>query len=282
MVYIETAKKFKTIKKLGQNFLIDPEIVNFIINNIDLQPDETVIEIGAGLGFLTELLAQKVKKVIAVEIDADFIAYLSSLSLNNVDLIQKDILKVSFSDYVNEPVKVIANIPYYITTPILLHLLGEIGDIDHSNRQLTSEIIIMVQKEVGKRIAATNNSKNKEWGALSVLINYWAIPTVLREVPAKSFWPKPKVDSAILKLQVHKQPLIEAIDPKHLRTIVKASFNFRRKTLKNALKFTGISSNIIMQTLNELGWEENIRGEILSVKQFAELSDKLLLVGTKP
>ena len=140
MNYLETAKRFKTKKKLGQNFLVDPEILNFIIDIAKPQADETIIEIGPGLGFVTELLSQKAKDVIAVEIDQKAVEHIESLQLHNVQVFPQDILKTNFSNLISSPAKVVANIPYYITTPILLHLLGEIGDFNNTNRNLISEI----------------------------------------------------------------------------------------------------------------------------------------------
>ena len=273
--YLKIAKNFKAKKRLGQNFLIDEEIIDFIVDTSEIKPEETIIEIGSGLGFVTTKLSQKAKKVIAIEIDTDIIDYLRLLKLNNVDIINKDILKVDFSSLVNNPTKIIANIPYYITTPILLHLLGEIDNINHTNRNLVSEIIIMVQYEVGKRIVATNISKNKEWGALSVLINYWSVPTIVKEVNAKSFWPSPKVNSAILHLKTRSEPMVKVLDPKIFRRVVKASFNFRRKNLKNSLICSGFSHNIVNQALEQLSIDQNTRGESFSINQFATLSDSI-------
>lgn len=273
MDYLQTAKKFNAKKRLGQNFLIDPEIIDFIIDSSQIKPEETIIEIGSGLGFVTKKLSQKAKKVIAIEIDTDIVGYLHSLNLNNVDIINKDILKIDFSNIVNSPTKIIANIPYYITTPILLHLLGEIDNVNHINRNLVSEIFIMVQHEVGKRIIATNNSKDKEWGALSVLINYWSEPKIIKEVTSKSFWPSPKVNSVILHLKVRNEPIVNILDPKTFRRVVKASFNFRRKNLKNALTCAGFSLNIVSEALEKLSIDQNIRGESFSINQFAILAD---------
>jgi 16S rRNA (adenine1518-N6/adenine1519-N6)-dimethyltransferase len=271
--YLKIAKEFKAKKRLGQNFLIDSNIIDLISDTVCETKNETIIEIGSGLGFITNSIAAKAKKVIAVEIDNNAIEYLKKLTHSNIDIISEDILKIDFSTIVNEKVKVIANIPYYITSPILLHLIGEIDDTEHNNRKQISEIIIMVQQEVGKRIIASHESKNKEWGALSVLLNYWTTPELIQHVSKNSFWPSPKVDSSILKLTIRETPLIEAKNPSLLRKIVKASFNFRRKTLKNSLFLSGFSSNIISKAFTEIGFNDKIRGESLSINELGVLSD---------
>lgn len=273
MNYLQTAREFKYKKRLGQNFLIDSNIIEAISNAIALNKEETILEIGAGLGFVTNSIANKVKKVIAIEIDADAIEYLTKLDHLNIDIISEDILKLDLSTLTKEKIKVIANIPYYITSPILVHLIGEIDDIQHTNRELISEIVIMVQKEVGKRILATHESKNKEWGALSILLNYWTEPQLIKNVNKTSFWPRPKVDSSILHLKIREKPVVKVLDATILKKIVKACFNFRRKTLKNSLFLSGFSSNIITKAFSETELNVKIRGESLSIEELAALSD---------
>ncbi|MEW5822468.1 MAG: 16S rRNA (adenine(1518)-N(6)/adenine(1519)-N(6))-dimethyltransferase RsmA [Cyanobacteriota bacterium] len=273
MNYLQTAREFKYKKRLGQNFLIDSNVIEAISSAITLNKEETILEIGAGLGFVTNSIADKVKKVIAIEIDTDAIEYLKKLNHSNIDIISEDILKLDLSTLTKEKVKVIANIPYYITSPILVHLIGEIDDIQHANRELISEIVIMVQKEVGKRILATHESKNKEWGALSILLNYWTEPQLIKDVSKTSFWPRPKVDSSILHLRIRENPVVKVLDTRILKKIVKACFNFRRKTLKNSLFLSGFSSNIITKAFRETELNDKIRGESLSIEELATLSD---------
>ena len=229
MDYVKRARQFRAKKKLGQNFLIDPNIIQKIIDYASLETDDTVLEIGAGLGFVTEKLAQKVKKVIAIEIDQDAIFELSSLPFSNIQIISEDILKVDFSKLTDKPLKIIANIPYYITSPILVHLLGEIDQQEHLNRKYISEIILMVQYEVAKRLVADEKSSSKEYGLLSILANYWAETDFLMKVPAKSFYPSPKVDSALVKLKIRQNPLVNLDNPTLFRRIINACFNKRRK-----------------------------------------------------
>jgi 16S rRNA (adenine1518-N6/adenine1519-N6)-dimethyltransferase len=273
--YIDRAKKFRAKKKLGQNFLVDEYVLQFIIEQADIKPDETIIEIGAGPGFVTELIAQQTNKVIAIEIDPVFADELKAAESKNIQVYQQDILKTNFVELVNQPTKVIANIPYYITTPILLHLLGDIDDLKHQNRQLIQNMIIMVQKEVGNRIAATNQSKNKEYGSLSILVNYHAEVEILKEVKASSFWPRPKVDSVLLRLIPRQQPPVTVLNNKIFKKVIKASFTFRRKNLKNALMMSGFSVNIVKEGLKETNLDETARGETLSIEDFALLSDNI-------
>lgn len=275
MNYKEIAKKFKTKKRLGQNFLVDPQILDFIVETANPQQDETIIEIGPGLGFVSRLLAEKCNRLIAIELDNDAIKYLQTLNIPNLELISQDVLNVDFSTLVDKKVKVVANIPYYITTPILVHLLGEIEQLQYKNREHISEIVLMVQKEVGKRLIATHESKNKEWGAISILAQYWSEIEYLKTVDHTSFWPKPKVESAILKFTVRPEPLVIVKDAKCLRKVVKACFNFRRKTLKNGLALSGFSADIVNEAFNHLGHTDNIRGEKLSIEELARLSDEI-------
>ncbi|MGD9580253.1 MAG: 16S rRNA (adenine(1518)-N(6)/adenine(1519)-N(6))-dimethyltransferase RsmA [Vampirovibrionia bacterium] len=275
MNYKDIAKQFKTKKRLGQNFLIDKNVLATIVDTSNPQKDETIVEIGPGVGFVSRLIAEKCNKLIAIELDTDAVSYLNNLSIPNLEVINADVLNVQLKDIVDTPVKIVANIPYYITTPILVHLLGEIEDINYSNRELISEITLMVQKEVANRLVASSDSKNKEWGATSILAQYWSEIEYITTVSPNSFYPKPKVESAILKFKVRKQPLVNVKDPKILRKIVKASFNFRRKTLKNALCLSGVSQDIVNDVFENLNLPANVRGESLSIDQLAQLADEM-------
>lgn len=273
--YLQIAKQFRAKKRLGQNFLVDEAVLNEIVQAAEPQEDETIIEIGPGLGFLTELLAQRAKKVVAVEIDPVAVSEVKALQKDNIEIIQKDVLKTDFSSLTDKPVKVVANLPYYITTPILVHLLGEVDELNNPNRPLISEMIIMVQKEVGQRILATEESKNKEWGSLSVLANYWTVPELVTEVKNKSFFPRPKVESVVLKLTCREKPAVEPMSPKHFRRVVKASFLFRRKKLTNALALSGFHKDVIDKAFQNSGIDVSIRGEKLSLEGYALLADCL-------
>ncbi len=275
MSYLKRAKEFRTKKRLGQNFLVEGQIIDTIINNANLTKEDTIIEIGPGIGFVTEQLAQKVKKVIAFEIDYDAIDELAKMPYSNVDVIAQDILKVDFSEFTNEPVKVIANIPYYITSPILVHLLGEIDQIENKNRNCITEIILMVQYEVAKRIVADQNAKNKEYGTLSILCNYWAETQLIKKVPSKCFYPAPKVDSALVRLKVRKEPLVQPNNPTIFRKTVKAAFGVRRKNLRNSLSMGGFNKIAVTKALDSIKMDSIRRGETLSIQEFKLLSDAL-------
>ena len=280
MNYIQRAKQFKTKKRLGQNFLVDESIINKIIVEAALNTDDTVIEIGAGAGFVTEKLAEIAKKVIAVELDEDAIEVLQALSYKNIEIIHQDILKTDISAFVQEPVKIIANIPYYITSPIIAHLLGEIDEREEKNKnsQCIKEIILMVQYEVAKRIIANEKSPSKDYGLLSILANYRAETEFICKVPSKSFYPAPKVDSALIKLKIRKKPLVEVENPKLFRQIIKAAFSTRRKTLKNALLQGGFSSEVLLKAFNKTGINPNRRGETLSMQEYKILTQAIEIV----
>ena len=242
MDYISRAKKFRAKKSLGQNFLVDASAIKTIIESASLSKDDTVIEIGAGLGFVTEQIAPKVKKVFAVEIDKAAIVELKKLPFENIEIIEQDILKTDISEIANnKKIKIIANIPYYITSPILAHLLGEIDDEENKNRKSISEIILMVQYEVAKRICATHESQNKEYGSLSILCNFYSDTKYIKKVSKKSFFPSPKVDSAILKITPNDDAKYKVLDKKLLKKIITSTFQARRKTLKNVLLIGGFS-----------------------------------------
>ena len=276
MDYIARAKKFRTKKQLGQNFLIDESAINTIIEKSDIQPDDIVLEIGAGIGFVTEQIAQRAKKVYAVEIDKDAIRELKKLPFDNIEIIEQDVLKTDIYPYAeNGKIKIIANIPYYITSPILAHLLGEIDDVNNKNRKSISEIFLMVQYEVARRICATEKSKNKEYGSLSVLCNFNSDTEYIKKVGARSFFPAPKVDSAIVKVTPLDNPKYQVNNISLLRKIISSTFQFRRKTLKNALTISGFNKNKINEVFTKLNLDDNTRGEKLSIEDFCKISDEL-------
>lgn len=265
------AKTFKAKKSLGQNFLVDELTIDFI-SNLANSEDE-VLEIGAGLGFVTNNLVDNVKKLVALEIDNDAISVLKkNLShKQNFHLIEQDVLKTQISSLPFEfknKIKVIANIPYYITSPIILHLLGEIDDISNENRKLIKEINLMVQYEVAKRIVANENSLNKEYGQLSILCQMFCDVEILKFVPKNYFSPAPKVDSAIVRFVIKDEPKVPIT--RLLRRTIKAIFSARRKNVKNSLLNGGFVE--VEQALKKAGIEPVSRGEKLSIQEIHKLS----------
>ncbi len=276
MNYFERAKYFKTKKRLGQNFLINGEVIQNIIDYSGVTSEDTVIEIGPGVGFVTEQLVKKAKKVIAVELDEDAIKELKKLDAPNLTIVHKDILKTQFSELCSEQVKVVANIPYYITSPIIAHLLGEIDDLNNANRKQIKDILLMVQEEVARRMVATENSPAKQYGLLTMLSRFWAEVEIKELVGRRSFFPAPKVNSALVYLKVRENPMLELSDYAHFRKTVKAAFAQRRKNLKNCLLSGGFSKESIIKSMADLNLDENIRGEKLSIEMFGKLSEELL------
>ena len=274
MNYFERAKKFRAKKKLGQNFLIDENTIETILDVSDISQNDTVVEIGAGLGFVTEQLVKLAKKVYAVELDEDMVNELDKINAANLEILHKDILKTDLSQF-GQNIKVVANIPYYITSPILAHLLGEIDDLENKNRTSISQIVLMVQYEVAKRLIANEKSPSKEFGLLSILAQFWADVEFIKKVPAHSFFPAPKVDSAVVKLSIRQEPLLKLSNYEFFRKVIKACFATRRKNIKNSLINAGFAKNAVEQTLKDLDIAENIRGESLSIAQMGILSEKL-------
>ncbi len=271
--YFLRAKLFKTKKRLGQNFLVDESVIDRIVQEVT--PDDTVLEIGPGAGFVTENIVNKAKKVYAVEIDEDAIEALAHIRTNKFTLIHNDILKTNLKDLEDTTFKVVANIPYYITSPILAHLLGEIDDLNNDNRKRISEIILMVQWEVAQRLVANEKSPSKQYGLLSILTQFNAEVELIQKVGKRSFYPAPKVDSALVRITINKEPKVKVNDYTFLKRVVKACFATRRKNLKNSLINGGFSKESVSKTLSNLNIEENTRGETLSIQEFAKLSEEL-------
>ena len=276
--YLQRAKYFRTKKRLGQNFLINSEVIQDIIDKAEISKDDVIIEIGPGVGFVTEQLVKYAKKVIAIELDEEAIRELEKLECNNLEIIHNDILKTDLSMLTKEKVKVVANIPYYITSPIIAHLLGEIDDLNNKNRNIITNIILMVQEEVARRIVANENSSSKQYGLLTILSQFWADCSIIRTVGRKSFYPSPKVNSALVSMKVLESPRLKLSDYSHFRKTIKAAFSQRRKTLKNCLINSGFDKNKIEKSIAELNLDENIRGEKLSIEQFGKLSECLLKI----
>ncbi len=279
MDYYSRAKFFRTKKRLGQNFLINGEVIQDIIDYAKITKDDVVVEIGPGVGFVTEQLVKYAKKVIAVELDEEAIKELKANEevnkYGNFEVLHNDILKTDLSALCDENIKIVANIPYYITSPIIAHLLGEIDDLNNKNRNKIVDIILMVQEEVAHRIVATEKSSGKQYGLLTILAQFWADCEIIRTVGRKSFYPAPKVNSALVSLKVRKEPKLKLSDYSHFRKTIKAAFSQRRKTLKNCLVSNGFEKAKVERALKELNLDENIRGEKLSIEKFGELSEKL-------
>lgn len=267
---------FSIQKKYGQNFLIDEHVLNKIISAAELTEDDYVIEIGPGIGTMTERMAPECRHVTAIEIDKELIPILSETlsGFDNVDIINEDVLKVDLNKLIaerndNKPVKVVANLPYYITTPIIMSLLENKIPID--------TITVMVQKEVADRMMVGPGTK--DYGALSLAVQYYAKPYIVANVPMNCFIPRPNVASAVIRLTCHKEPPVTVKDEKLMFNLIRASFNQRRKTLINGISnFSGLSftKEQVAMALNSIGLSENIRGEALDLEKFAKLSDALL------
>ncbi|MBO5055005.1 MAG: 16S rRNA (adenine(1518)-N(6)/adenine(1519)-N(6))-dimethyltransferase RsmA [Lachnospiraceae bacterium] len=274
---IEILKKynFNFQKRFGQNFLIDSHILEKIIASAEIAKDDCVLEIGPGIGTMTQYLAESAGEVIAVEIDKALIPILEDTlsSYNNVTVINEDILKVDIKKLVEEknqgrPIKVVANLPYYITTPIIMGLF-------ESHVPLKS-ITIMVQKEVADRMQVGPGTK--DYGALSLAVQYYARPEVVAYVSPSCFIPQPNVGSAVIRLDRYEKPPVEAEDESFLFAIIRAAFNQRRKTLANSLGNAAglnITRQQVMEVLEELGFNPSVRGEALTLEEFADLSNCL-------
>lgn len=267
--------RFNFQKKFGQNFLIDTRVLDKIIRAADIGRDDLVIEIGPGIGTMTQYLAGAAGKVIAVEIDRNLIPILQDTlsDFDNVRIINDDILKVDICRLVQQenagkPVKVVANLPYYITTPIIMGLF--------ENHVPLESITVMVQKEVADRMQTGPGSK--DYGALSLAVQYYARPYIVANVPPNCFMPRPRVGSAVIKLTRHSQPPVVVRDERLMFDIIRAAFNQRRKTLANALKNSArldFTKEQIAEGINRLGKGAGIRGEALTLEEFAALSNEL-------
>lgn len=274
---IEVLQKydFTFQKKFGQNFLIDTHVLDKIISAAHITKEDMVLEIGPGIGTMTQYLAEAAGKVIAVEIDKNLIPILSDTlsEYQNVRIINEDVLKLDLRKLADEEnggkaIKVVANLPYYITTPIIMGLF--------ENHVPVESITVMVQKEVADRMQTGPGSK--DYGALSLAVQYYAEPYIVANVPPNCFMPRPKVGSAVIRLTRHKEPPVEVKDEKLMFDIIRASFNQRRKTLANGLnnsdKIT-CSKEIITEAIEKLGKGPSVRGEALSLQEFASLSNDI-------
>ena len=272
---IEVLQKYDFVfqKKFGQNFLIDSHVLDKIVSAAGITKDDFVLEIGPGIGTMTQYLAASARKVFAVEIDKALIPILEDTlkEFDNVQVINQDILKVDIKKLAEEhndgkPIKVVANLPYYITTPIIMGLFESQVPID--------SITVMVQKEVADRMKVGPGTK--DYGALSLAVQYYAEPYIVANVPPNCFMPRPKVGSAVIRLTRHEKPPVEGADEKLMFRLIRASFNQRRKTLANGLKNSqelNYTKEQVESAITECGLPLNIRGEALTLEQFAKLSD---------
>lgn len=277
---IEVLQKynFNFQKKFGQNFLIDTHVLEKIIEESGITKDDFVLEIGPGIGTMTQYLCENAGEVAAVEIDKNLIPILADTlsAYDNVEVINDDILKVDINKLAEEknggkPIKVVANLPYYITTPIIMGLFESHVPID--------SITIMVQKEVADRMQVGPGTK--DYGALSLAVQYYAKPEIVAIVPPNCFMPRPNVGSAVIRLTRHKEVPVQVNDEKLMFKIIRASFNQRRKTLANGLNNAPdihLSKEVIQESIEELGVPVTIRGEALTLQQFAQLSN---IIGSK-
>ncbi len=266
---------FSFQKKFGQNFLVDSSILDRIIESAQITKEDCVLEIGPGIGTMTQRLAEEAGAVVAVEIDKNLLPVLEDTlsAYENVTVINADILKLDLNRIVKEhnggrPVKVVANLPYYITTPIIMALFEKKVPL-HS-------VTIMVQKEVADRMRVGPGTK--DYGALSLAVQYYAKPEIVTKVPAGCFMPKPNVDSAVIRLTRYEKPPVEVEDEAWLFAVIRASFNQRRKTLANGLAnagYPGIGRRQVEEALDAMGLAVTVRGETLTLEQFAELSNRL-------
>ena len=274
---IETIKKygFSFQKRYGQNFLIEPRVPEKIVRSAGIGRDDCVVEIGPGIGTLTQYLAEAAGEVIAVEIDRQLIPILKetlegypNVTVLNQDILKTDLVRIAREHNGGKPLKVVANLPYYITTPILMELLEGDAPID--------TITVMVQKEVAQRMQAGPGTK--DYGALSLAVQYYASAQIVANVPPNCFLPRPDVASAVIHLDLRERPARAEADEKKLFALIRASFGQRRKTLVNSLKnAAGLSytKEEIQAALAHMGLPENIRGEMLTLEQFAQLTGEL-------
>ncbi len=274
---IEIIQKYGFVfqKKFGQNFLIDTHVLDKIIRAAGITKEDFVLEIGPGIGTMTQYLAEAAGSVCAVEIDRNLIPILSETlsDYENVSVLNEDILKVDVAALAREknggrPIKVVANLPYYITTPIIMGLF--------ENQVPLESITVMVQKEVADRMRSGPGSK--DYGALSLAVQYYAKAYLAANVPPNCFMPRPKVGSAVIRLTCHREPPVKVKDEKLMFRLIRASFNQRRKTLTNSLgnsPETAFTKEEVAAVLEEMGLSVTVRGEALDLSQFAELADRL-------
>ncbi len=267
--------EFSFKKNFGQNFLVDERVLDKIVSAADIKENDLVIEVGPGIGTLTQAMAKKAGKVISVEIDKTLVPILGELleDYNNIEIINEDILKVDINEIIENHkgmnVKMAANLPYNITTPIIMGILEKHIPMD--------SLTVMIQKEVAYRMNAKPSTK--DYGSLSLVTQYYCEPYLVANVPQNCFMPRPNVDSAVIKLSILKEPRIKVKNEKFMFDFIKAGFSQRRKTLVNCIFNSGLvtlNKEELGKVLNELGYDERVRGESLTLEDYGKISDKML------
>lgn len=264
---------FSFKKNFGQNFLVDERVLGKIVSSAEISKDDVVIEVGPGIGTLTQALAKEAYKVVAVEIDTTLVPILGELlsDFDNIEMINEDILKVDVNaiaeKYPDKKIKMVANLPYYITTPIIMNVL--------ENHIPVESITVMIQKEVAYRMKAQPSTK--DYGSLSLAVQYYCEPYLVANVPQNCFMPRPNVDSAVIKLTVMDKPKVQVNNEKFMFEFIKAAFSQRRKTLVNCIFSSGLltlSKDEIGKMLNGLGYDERVRGESLTLEDYGKITDE--------
>ena len=264
---------FSFKKNFGQNFLVDERVLGKIVSSAEISKDDVVIEVGPGIGTLTQALAKEDYKVVAVEIDTTLVPILGELlsDFDNIEIINEDILKVDVNaiaeKYPDKKIKMVANLPYYITTPIIMNVL--------ENHIPVESITVMIQKEVAYRMKAQPSTK--DYGSLSLAVQYYCEPYLVANVPQNCFMPRPNVDSAVIKLTVMDKPKVQVNNEKFMFEFIKAAFSQRRKTLVNCIFSSGLltlSKDEIGKVLNGLGYDERVRGESLTLEDYGKITDE--------
>ena len=264
---------FSFKKNFGQNFLVDERVLGKIVSSAEISKDDVVIEVGPGIGTLTQALAKEAYKVVAVEIDTTLVPILGELlsDCDNIEIINEDILKVDVNaiaeKYPDKKIKMVANLPYYITTPIIMNVL--------ENHIPVESITVMIQKEVAYRMKAQPSTK--DYGSLSLAVQYYCEPYLVANVPQNCFMPRPNVDSAVIKLTVMDKPKVQVNNEKFMFEFIKAAFSQRRKTLVNCIFSSGLltlSKDEIGKMLNGLGYDERVRGESLTLEDYGKITDE--------
>ena len=264
---------FSFKKNFGQNFLVDERVLGKIVSSAEISKDDVVIEVGPGIGTLTQALAKEAYKVVAVEIDTTLVPILGEVlsDFDNIEIINEDILKVDVNaiaeKYPDKKIKMVANLPYYITTPIIMNVL--------ENHIPVESITVMIQKEVAYRMKAQPSTK--DYGSLSLAVQYYCEPYLVANVPQNCFMPRPNVDSAVIKLTVMDKPKVQVNNEKFMFEFIKAAFSQRRKTLVNCIFSSGLltlSKDEIGKMLNGLGYDERVRGESLTLEDYGKITDE--------
>ena len=264
---------FSFKKNFGQNFLVDERVLGKIVSSAEISKDDVVIEVGPGIGTLTQALAKEAYKVVAVEIDTTLVPILGELlsDFDNIEIINEDILKVDVNaiaeKYPDKKIKMVANLPYYITTPIIMNVL--------ENHIPVESITVMIQKEVAYRMKAQPSTK--DYGSLSLAVQYYCEPYLVANVQQNCFMPRPNVDSAVIKLTVMDKPKVQVNNEKFMFEFIKAAFSQRRKTLVNCIFSSGLltlSKDEIGKMLNGLGYDERVRGESLTLEDYGKITDE--------